>query len=97
MPDGLGLALPNEASCVNAERTLPNELEVASPGETDASWSQDPLGENSPNTCMDLKRNSTTVHHSPAMVNRRPATVITFYRKMPRVDKTKGKRLTRHD
>ena len=51
MPDGLGLALPNEASCVNAECTLPNELEVANPGETDASWSQDPLGENSPNIC----------------------------------------------
>ena len=49
------------------------------------------------NACMDLKRNITMVHHSPALVNRRRATVISFYRKNPRVEKTKGKKLTRPD
>ena len=45
------------------------------------------------NECMDLKHCSTMVHHSPAMVNHRPATGIPFYRKNPRDEKTKGKKL----
>ena len=45
------------------------------------------------NACMDLKRNSTMVHHSPAMVNRRPATVIPFYRKNPVSKKRRVKNL----
>ena len=49
------------------------------------------------NACMDLKWNSTLVHHSPAIGSRRRATVIPFYRKNPRVEKTKGKKLTRPD
>ena len=49
------------------------------------------------NACMDLKRNSTIGHHSPVMGSRRRATVILFYRKNPRVEKTKGKKLTRPD
>ena len=39
------------------------------------------------NECMDLKHCSTMVHHSPAMVNHRPATGIPFYRKNPRDEK----------
>ena len=47
------------------------------------------------NACMNLKWNSTMVHHSSAMGSRRRATVIPFYRKNPRVEKTKGKKLLR--
>ena len=49
------------------------------------------------NACMDLKWNSTMVHNSPAMVNRRPAPVILFYRKNPPVETTKGKKRPRPD
>ena len=45
------------------------------------------------NEGMDLKHCSTMVHHSPAMVNHRPATGIPFYRKNPRDEKMKGKKL----
>ena len=43
------------------------------------------------NGCMDLKRCSTMVHHSPAMVNHRPATGIPFYRKNSRDEKRRVK------
>ena len=43
------------------------------------------------NGWMDCKRCSTMVHHSPAMVNHRPATGITFYRKNPRDEKRRVK------
>ena len=33
------------------------------------------------NGCMDLKQSGTMGHHSPAMVNHRPASGIPFYRK----------------
>lgn len=42
------------------------------------------------NECMDLKWNSTLVHHSLAMVNRWPTTLIPFYHKI-HVKKMKGK------
>src|SRR5574338_1060623 len=45
--------------------------------------------------CRYLKWIGTMVHHSPGMVNRRPATVFPFYRKNSCDGKTKAKKLQR--